>query len=62
MQMGDMPKDKCMHSTKLFAEKVIPKLRHLYSEYADDGRFWCKPMAKRVKPGSLPAELVGAEN
>jgi alkanesulfonate monooxygenase SsuD/methylene tetrahydromethanopterin reductase-like flavin-dependent oxidoreductase (luciferase family) len=62
MQMGDMPKDKCMHSTKLFAEKVIPKLRHLYSKYADDGRFWCKPMAKRVKPGSLPAELVGAEN
>jgi alkanesulfonate monooxygenase SsuD/methylene tetrahydromethanopterin reductase-like flavin-dependent oxidoreductase (luciferase family) len=61
MQMGDMPKDKCMHSTKLFAEKVIPKLRHIYPEYADDGRFWCKPLSQRVRPASLPMELAGTE-
>jgi alkanesulfonate monooxygenase SsuD/methylene tetrahydromethanopterin reductase-like flavin-dependent oxidoreductase (luciferase family) len=70
MQIGDMPKDKCMYSTKLFAERVIPKLRDMFVEYApdylDDGRFWCHPIENRAAPGSLPAEaglgaLVGAE-
>jgi alkanesulfonate monooxygenase SsuD/methylene tetrahydromethanopterin reductase-like flavin-dependent oxidoreductase (luciferase family) len=61
MQMGDMPKDKCMNSTRLFGEKVIPKLQHLFPEYADDGRFWCKPLPKRAEPASLPMELAGAE-
>jgi hypothetical protein len=59
--MGDMPKDKCMHSTRLFAEKVMPKLQHLFPEYSSDDRFWCKPLAQRAKPASLPAELVGAK-
>jgi alkanesulfonate monooxygenase SsuD/methylene tetrahydromethanopterin reductase-like flavin-dependent oxidoreductase (luciferase family) len=66
MQIGDMPKEKAMHSTRLFAEKVMPKLRDIFPEYADDQRFWCKPLAKRVKPGALPADMemgspVGAE-
>jgi alkanesulfonate monooxygenase SsuD/methylene tetrahydromethanopterin reductase-like flavin-dependent oxidoreductase (luciferase family) len=66
MQIGDMPQDKCMHSTRLFAEKVMPKLRNLFPEFQDDGRFWCKPLAKRAKPGALPVEAelgspVGAE-
>jgi alkanesulfonate monooxygenase SsuD/methylene tetrahydromethanopterin reductase-like flavin-dependent oxidoreductase (luciferase family) len=59
MQIGDMPKDKCMHSTRLFAEKVIPKLSNMFPEYADDGRFWCKPLPKRVAPAEL--SLVGAD-
>jgi alkanesulfonate monooxygenase SsuD/methylene tetrahydromethanopterin reductase-like flavin-dependent oxidoreductase (luciferase family) len=66
MQVGDMPKDKCMHSTRLFAEKVMPKLRNIFPEFADDGRFWCKPLANRAVPGALQAESelgspVGAE-
>jgi len=61
MQMGDMPKDKCMHSTKLFAEKVIPKLRHLFPEYSSDERFWCKPLPQRAKPAGLEADLVGSQ-
>ncbi|HEY4342801.1 MAG TPA: LLM class flavin-dependent oxidoreductase [Parvibaculum sp.] len=56
MHVGNMPKDKCMYSTKLFAEKVMPKLRNMFPEYADDGRFWCKPLAKQAVPGSLPNE------
>jgi hypothetical protein len=44
-----------MYSTKLFAEKVMPKLRNVFPDYADDGRFWCKPIANRVTAGSLPA-------
>jgi alkanesulfonate monooxygenase SsuD/methylene tetrahydromethanopterin reductase-like flavin-dependent oxidoreductase (luciferase family) len=56
MHVGNMPMDKCMHSTRLFAEKVMPHLRDMFPDYKDDNRFWCKPLAKRVKPGSLPAE------
>ncbi len=64
MQIGDMPEDKCMHSTRLFAEKVMPKLRNMFPEYARiRRRFWCKPLAKRATPGALPVESepVGAE-
>jgi len=64
MHVGNMPADKCMYSTKLFAEKVMPKLRDMFPEFASDDRFWCKPLAKRVTAGSLPSEreaaLVGA--
>ncbi|MDE1174826.1 MAG: LLM class flavin-dependent oxidoreductase [Parvibaculaceae bacterium] len=56
LHVGNMPKDKCMYSTKLFAEKVMPKLRHMFPDYADDDRFWCKPLSRRVTPGDLPAE------
>jgi hypothetical protein len=50
-----MPADKCMYSSRLFAEKVMPKLRGLLPECENDGRFWCKPLAKRATPASLPA-------
>ncbi len=36
MHVGDMPTEKCMYSTKLFAEKVMPKLRDMFPECADD--------------------------
>jgi hypothetical protein len=45
----------------LFGEKVIPKLQHLFPEYSDDGRFWCKPLSQRAEPASLPMELAGAQ-
>jgi alkanesulfonate monooxygenase SsuD/methylene tetrahydromethanopterin reductase-like flavin-dependent oxidoreductase (luciferase family) len=62
LQIGDMPKDKCMHSTRLFAEKVMPKLRNMFPEYDNDPRFWCRPLEKRVAPGALRAESeVGTE-
>ncbi len=34
MHVGNMPKEKCMYSTKLFAEKVLPKLRNMFPDYA----------------------------
>ncbi len=34
-QFGDLPHDLTLHSTRLFAERVIPRLRRLWSEYAD---------------------------
>jgi alkanesulfonate monooxygenase SsuD/methylene tetrahydromethanopterin reductase-like flavin-dependent oxidoreductase (luciferase family) len=60
MHVGDMPTDKCMYSTKLFADKVMPKLRGMFPEYADDDRFWCHPIEKRVTAGSLPPAPTSA--
>lgn len=56
LHVGNMPKEKCMYSTKLFADKVMPKLRNIFPEHAGDDRFWCKPLPKRARPGSLPAQ------
>jgi alkanesulfonate monooxygenase SsuD/methylene tetrahydromethanopterin reductase-like flavin-dependent oxidoreductase (luciferase family) len=62
MHVGNMPADKCMYSTKLFAEKVMPKLRGMFPDWADDNRFWTTPLEKRVTSGSLPKQApTGAE-
>ena len=60
MHVGDMPADKCMYSTRLFAEKVMPKLRNIFPDWDDDNRFWTTPLAKRVTAGSLPASPARA--
>ena len=57
MHVGDMPKDKCMHTTRLFAEKVMPQLRNIWPDYADDNRFWCSPLDKRATPAPVDAAL-----
>lgn len=49
-----------MYSTKLFAEKVLPKLRDMFPDYADDNRFWCKPLAQQVSAGRLPSDRDAA--
>jgi alkanesulfonate monooxygenase SsuD/methylene tetrahydromethanopterin reductase-like flavin-dependent oxidoreductase (luciferase family) len=60
MHVGNMPADKCMHSTKLFAEKVMPKLKAMFPDWApewkDDNRFWTTPLDRRVTSGRLPTE------
>jgi alkanesulfonate monooxygenase SsuD/methylene tetrahydromethanopterin reductase-like flavin-dependent oxidoreductase (luciferase family) len=50
LQFGNMPRDKAMKNTRLFAEKVMPNLRDLWSEYED--RWWIKPLAneRQAKP------------
>jgi len=55
MHVGDMPAEKCMYSSKLFAEKVMPKLKGMFPEWESDERFWAHPLKRRVTPGSLPA-------
>jgi alkanesulfonate monooxygenase SsuD/methylene tetrahydromethanopterin reductase-like flavin-dependent oxidoreductase (luciferase family) len=60
MHVGNMPADKCMYSTKLFAEKVMPKLRGMFPDWADDNRFWTTPLDKRVTAGRLPKEAPTA--
>ncbi len=58
--MGNMPDWKTRRSTQLFAEKVMPQLRDVWPEYADDDRFWIKPYAGRVRPEERSA--AGGEN
>ena len=53
LHVGNMPKELCKYSTRLFAEKVMPQLRNQWPEYADDNRFWCKPLAHRVVPAPV---------
>jgi alkanesulfonate monooxygenase SsuD/methylene tetrahydromethanopterin reductase-like flavin-dependent oxidoreductase (luciferase family) len=64
MHVGNMPADKCMYSTKLFAEKVMPKLKAMFPDWApewkDDNRFWTTPLDKRVTSGSLPKQAPTA--
>ena len=51
LHIGNMPDEKTRHSTKLFAEQVMPQLRDLWPEWKDDDRWWIQPMANRLQPG-----------
>jgi alkanesulfonate monooxygenase SsuD/methylene tetrahydromethanopterin reductase-like flavin-dependent oxidoreductase (luciferase family) len=44
LHVGDMPKDKCLRSSELFAREVMPKLRDMWPDHADDDRFWIHPI------------------
>ena len=50
LQFGNMGKDLAKYNTKLFAEKVMPKLQPLFSEWEDP--WWPQPMAQRGARGS----------
>ena len=53
---GDMPDDKTRLSSRLFAERVMPRLRDLWPEWRQDDRWMPKPMQDRRRPeASLPA-------
>jgi alkanesulfonate monooxygenase SsuD/methylene tetrahydromethanopterin reductase-like flavin-dependent oxidoreductase (luciferase family) len=60
MHVGNMPADKCMYSSRLFAEKVMPKLKGLMPEWSHDERFWCHPLDRLATPGALPAPYAPA--
>jgi alkanesulfonate monooxygenase SsuD/methylene tetrahydromethanopterin reductase-like flavin-dependent oxidoreductase (luciferase family) len=63
LHMGNMRDEVTRHSTKLFAEKVMPKLRNIWPEYANDDRFWIKPLASRREPQkSLGGASLGSES
>ena len=55
-QIGSAPAELVNRSTKLAGDQILPKLRHLYSDYED--RWWPKalPAARRAKAGAhIPA-------
>jgi alkanesulfonate monooxygenase SsuD/methylene tetrahydromethanopterin reductase-like flavin-dependent oxidoreductase (luciferase family) len=51
--IGDMPDEKTRHSSRLFAERVLPALRDLWPEWKDDDRWWCRPWQGRAAPAPL---------
>jgi hypothetical protein len=53
-----MGKDLAAYNTKLFADRVLPKLRGLFSEWED--RWWPQPMARRERAAVQPP-LLAAE-
>jgi alkanesulfonate monooxygenase SsuD/methylene tetrahydromethanopterin reductase-like flavin-dependent oxidoreductase (luciferase family) len=52
LQFGNMSKDLCRYNTKLFADRVMPKVKDLFSEWED--RWWPKPMESRLR-AEVPA-------
>jgi alkanesulfonate monooxygenase SsuD/methylene tetrahydromethanopterin reductase-like flavin-dependent oxidoreductase (luciferase family) len=66
MQIGDMPREKVTYNTTMFAEKVMPRLRHLFDEYEDHWYPKMLPADDRATPRetqpmdlSTIAEAVG---
>ena len=54
LHCGNMPDGKVRKSTQLFAEQVIPRVRHLWEDYED--RWSPRPLAaERVSPLAAPA-------
>ncbi len=55
MHVGNMPNEKCRHSTRLFAEQVMPKLRDMWPGYdAEDKRFWIQPLDQKNRARREP--------
>ena len=52
MQFGNMSKEVTKYNTRLFAEKVMPKLKPLFAEW--ENRWWPQPMERRQR-ATLPA-------
>lgn len=52
LQFGNMSKDTTLFNTRLFAEKVMPKVKGLFSEW--EHKWWPKPMA-RGQRAAIPA-------
>jgi alkanesulfonate monooxygenase SsuD/methylene tetrahydromethanopterin reductase-like flavin-dependent oxidoreductase (luciferase family) len=52
MQFGNMGKDLAKYNTRLFAEKVMPQLTDLFSEWED--RWWPNPMNREARAPLTP--------
>jgi len=52
LQFGNMGKDIAAYNTKLFAEKVMPQLTDVFSEWED--RWWPQPMARDARAPLTP--------
>jgi alkanesulfonate monooxygenase SsuD/methylene tetrahydromethanopterin reductase-like flavin-dependent oxidoreductase (luciferase family) len=50
LQFGNMKKEVVRNNTKLFADKVLPRFKPLFSEWED--RWWPKPLAEAARPRS----------
>jgi hypothetical protein len=56
LQFGNMGKDLAKYNTKLFAEKVMPRLQPLFAEWED--KWWPQPMDTALR-ADVPAFTPG---
>jgi len=52
VQFGSMGQELAQSNTKLFSEKVMPRLRGLFSAWED--QWWPAPMAPSARAASTP--------
>jgi alkanesulfonate monooxygenase SsuD/methylene tetrahydromethanopterin reductase-like flavin-dependent oxidoreductase (luciferase family) len=54
LQFGNMSKELAQYNTRLFAEKVMPRLKHVHSGWED--RWWPQPMPRGERAAPAPFE------
>ncbi len=54
---GNQPDWKTRYSSKLFAEKVMPRLKGIWKDYEYDTRWWIHPYDGRVRPEETFADV-----
>jgi alkanesulfonate monooxygenase SsuD/methylene tetrahydromethanopterin reductase-like flavin-dependent oxidoreductase (luciferase family) len=61
LQFGNMGKELAKYNTRLFAEKVMPRLKHIHSEWED--KWWPQPMQRgeRAAPAAFQPATLAAE-
>jgi len=52
LQFGNMSKDLTRYNTQLFAERVLPQMKDLFSEWED--RWWQQPMPAAARASLAP--------
>jgi hypothetical protein len=52
MQFGNMSKELTRYNTQLFAERVMPQMKDLFSEW--DDRWWPQPMPAAARASLAP--------
>ncbi len=63
LQFGNMSKDVTRYNTKLFADKVMPQLKGLFSEWED--RWWPQPLQQKLRaevPAFQPQASAAADD
>jgi alkanesulfonate monooxygenase SsuD/methylene tetrahydromethanopterin reductase-like flavin-dependent oxidoreductase (luciferase family) len=59
LQYGNMGKETTQYNTRMFAEKVMPKVKDLFADW--EHKWWPKPMARRERaavPAFSPARVA----
>jgi alkanesulfonate monooxygenase SsuD/methylene tetrahydromethanopterin reductase-like flavin-dependent oxidoreductase (luciferase family) len=58
MQFGNMSTDVTKYNTRLFAEKVMPKLKPLFGEW--ENRWWPRPIDQRQRARPRTVNVASA--
>jgi len=56
LQIGSMPHELTKKNITLFAEEVIPRIRHIWDDEGWEHRWWPKGAANRSKSSSAASQ------